>query len=42
MKSSEDLKCKNLLLITWDLEEEIIENNLKINCIPLWKWLLTQ
>ena len=40
IKSSKDLKCKNLLLITWGLEDEIKENNMKIRCIPLWKWLI--
>lgn len=39
MKASDELKCRNLLLITWDYEKEL---NLKkkIVCMPLWKWLL--
>ncbi|MEF8879977.1 MAG: ATP-binding protein [Candidatus Thermoplasmatota archaeon] len=41
IKSAEDLNCKNLLLVTWDLEDEIVEDNMKIRCIPIWKWLLT-
>lgn len=36
IKASEELKCKNLLVITWDYEEEQDE----IKFIPLWKWLL--
>jgi len=40
IKASEKLNCKNLILITWDLDDEIISNNIKINCIPLWKWLV--
>lgn len=40
LKSAEDLNCKNLLLITWDLEDEIRVKSLKIRCIPLWKWLI--
>ncbi|MEM5882301.1 MAG: ATP-binding protein [Candidatus Aenigmatarchaeota archaeon] len=40
IKASEQLKCKDLLIITWDYEDEINVENKKIKCIPLWKWLL--
>ncbi|MBO3753760.1 MAG: ATP-binding protein [Candidatus Brockarchaeota archaeon] len=40
LKASEQLKCKNLLIITWDYEDEFKIDNRKIRCIPLWKWLL--
>ncbi|MFQ6055866.1 MAG: ATP-binding protein [Methanosarcinales archaeon] len=40
LKASEELKCNNLLVITWDYEEIIKVNNKTIKCIPLWKWLL--
>jgi len=40
IKVSEELKCKNLLVITWDHEDEIKVKNRKIKFIPLWKWLL--
>ena len=40
LKASEVLKCKNLLVITWDYEDEIFVDGKKIVCIPLWKWLL--
>jgi len=40
-KASSLLKCKNLSIITWDYEEELNINELKIKFIPLWKWLLT-
>ncbi|MEM5831649.1 MAG: DUF4143 domain-containing protein, partial [Candidatus Aenigmatarchaeota archaeon] len=40
VKASELLKCKNLLTITWDYEDELKVNNKKIKCISLWKWLL--
>ncbi|MEM5820440.1 MAG: ATP-binding protein [Candidatus Aenigmatarchaeota archaeon] len=40
IKASEQLKCKDLLIITWDYEDEINFENKKIKCIPLWKWLL--
>jgi predicted AAA+ superfamily ATPase len=40
LKASELLKCKNLLVITWDYEDELKIENKKIAFIPLWKWLL--
>ncbi|MEM5811670.1 MAG: ATP-binding protein [Candidatus Aenigmatarchaeota archaeon] len=40
LKASELLKCKNLLIITWDYEDELNVENKTIKCIPLWKWLL--
>lgn len=36
VKASEELKCKDLLVITWDYEDKDKE----INYVPLWKWLL--
>ncbi|MHA1648402.1 MAG: ATP-binding protein [Promethearchaeota archaeon] len=38
--ASEDLKCKNLLLVTWDHEGEEEYKGKKICIKPLWKWLL--
>ncbi|MEM7826338.1 MAG: hypothetical protein QW451_01770 [Candidatus Aenigmatarchaeota archaeon] len=40
IKASEELKCKNLLVITWDYEDEVKVKNKKIVFKPLWKWLL--
>jgi predicted AAA+ superfamily ATPase len=40
IKASELLKCKNLLMITWDYEDDIKINSKVIKCLPLWKWLL--
>jgi len=40
-KASKELKCKNLLLITWDYEDEILIDKTKIKCLPIWRWLLT-
>jgi predicted AAA+ superfamily ATPase len=40
IKASNLLKCKDLLIITWDYEDEKKENNKVIKFIPLWKWLL--
>ena len=40
VKASEQLRCKDLLMVTWDYEDEFRRDNKKIKCIPLWKWLL--
>ncbi len=42
LKASELLKCKNLLVITWDYEAEEEIKSKKIKFIPLWKWLLSR
>ena len=41
IKASDELKCKNLSLITWDYEDELEIDGKTIKCIPLWKWLLS-
>lgn len=41
LKASELLKCKNLLVVTWDYEDELKVNNKTIRFMPLWKWLLS-
>jgi uncharacterized protein len=40
LKASRDLKCNNLLVITWDYEAEEEFKGEKIKFVPLWKWLL--
>ncbi len=40
LKASEELKCKNLLVITWDYEAEEEIKGRKIIYKPLWRWLL--
>ena len=40
LKASKELKCKNLLVITWDYDAEEIVKRRKIKFVPLWKWLL--
>jgi hypothetical protein len=42
MKTSKKLKCKNLLVITWDYEDEERIKGEKIIFKPLWKWLLNK
>jgi uncharacterized protein len=34
-----ELNCTDLLLITWDKEDVVTKDQLKINLIPAWKWL---
>ncbi len=41
LKASELLRCKDLLVITWDYEAEEEIKGRQIKFIPLWKWLLT-
>ena len=40
IKASNELKCKDLEIITWDYEDELNVDGKIIKCIPLWKWLL--
>jgi hypothetical protein len=42
LKASEELRCKNLLMITWDYEAKEIIDGKQIVSIPLWKWLLSE
>ena len=39
-KASKALRCKNLLVITWDFEGEERQEGKKVRFVPLWKWLL--
>lgn len=40
IEASDQLKCKDLLVITWDYEGEERFGKKKIKFLPLWKWLL--
>jgi uncharacterized protein len=40
IKASKLLKCKNLLIITWDYKDEVMIGNKKIVFKPLWEWLI--
>jgi hypothetical protein len=42
LKASEDLKCKNLLILTWDFEDKEAHQNKTIKFESLWKWLLAE
>lgn len=40
LSASKNTRCKNMTIITWDIERKIVRKGKVINCIPLWKWLL--
>ena len=40
--AAQELHCTQLLLITWEYEGTEKMDMVSINCIPLWKWLITQ
>jgi len=40
VRASRELKCNNMLVITWDYEKVEKYKNKKIKFLPLWKWLL--
>ena len=40
-KAEKELRCDNFLLITWTFEDIIEMDGKKINCVPLWKWLIS-
>lgn len=39
-EAAKELNCTNLLLITWDKEETIETDTLKITILPAYKWLM--
>ncbi len=41
-RASEELKCKNLLVLTWDYEGREKRSGKTIKFTPLWKWLLSK
>lgn len=38
--ASHELRCKNLVIITWDYEGKIKNCGKTVRMVPLWKWLL--
>ncbi len=38
--ASKAIRCKNLTIITWDIEKTLTRGRKKIKCIPIWKWIL--
>lgn len=41
IKASKQLNCRDLLIVTWDYDDELKINNRKIICKPLWSWLIS-
>jgi len=42
LRASEELRCNNLLVITYDYEDEEKISGKTIRFVPLWKWLIAQ
>ena len=40
IEASIELRCTNLLILTWDDERVVNENDVSIAIKPVWKWLL--
>lgn len=40
IKGSEEFKCENLLVITWEYEAKEKIGDKDISFVPLWRWLL--
>ena len=40
VRAGNELKCRDLLLITWDYEDEMKKDGEEIRAVPLWRWLL--
>jgi hypothetical protein len=40
VEASSELACDDLLVLTWDFEDEVISHNLTVRFVPLWKWLI--
>ncbi|AEA46606.1 ATP-binding protein [Archaeoglobus veneficus] len=41
VKASKKLRCDNLLIITWNLDDVLRENSKEIKVVPLWRWLMS-
>ena len=42
IECAQELKCANLLIISWDQEKVINDNGIEINVIPYYKWCRRQ
>jgi len=40
VEASDELRCDDLVVLTWDFESEELHDTKKINFVPLWKWLI--
>ena len=41
LKASKELRCSQLVVITWDYESETKIEGKTVSFTPLWKWLLS-
>ena len=41
VRASIELGCKDLSVISWEEEQDLVHDGKKIRVIPLWKWLLS-
>lgn len=42
VKAGKDLKCDNLVILTWDHMSDVIHGGTKVAFLPLWRWLIGQ
>jgi len=40
LKANEKYPVKNMIIVTFNNEESILEDNLTIEVVPAWKWIL--
>ncbi len=40
IKAGRELKCDDLLIVTWDYEEQFEVSRWRARFLPLWKWAL--
>ncbi|MCX8188222.1 MAG: ATP-binding protein [Nitrososphaeria archaeon] len=40
LKAGLELRCNNLIIVTWDVDEQLKFGDKIIKLVPLWKWLL--
>jgi len=41
VKAAQEIRCDNLLVLTWDYEARETSGELEIHFLPLWKWLIS-
>ncbi len=41
LKSANETKCKNLIVLTWDYEAKETSDKVRIHYLPIWKWLIS-
>jgi len=42
VKAGKELKCDNLVILTWDHMSDVVSGGAKVNFLPLWRWLTGQ